>query len=247
MYILYHILAQNTRNILRKYFHLDKLVFSIHTKFMADETIKNGSQQENSVKNPPNHIERVERRRQLYRSFEAQALKNRSFFTRISDDLNSAFGSITFLLVNIGWIFIWLIINLGLVPDIRPFDPFPFGFLTLILSIEAIMLTIFILVSQNLQSYVSSMREELHLQVNLIAEEEVTKALAILAEIRQHLGIKEKDPELDEMLRRIDTGYIERRLSEQMQKANTSLAGKIVERIKKDTPDILDPLKITHE
>ena len=214
---------------------------------MAEEASKNDLSQETPTKDTPIHIDRVERRRQLYRSFEAQALKHRSFFERISDDLNSAFGNITFLIVNIGWFFIWITINLGLIPDIEPFDPFPFGLLTMVVSLEAIILAIFILVAQNRQSYVSSMREELHLQVNLIAEEEVTKALAILAEIREHMGIKEKDPELDEMLRRLNTGYIERRLSEQMQKANASLAGKIVQRIKKDTPDILDPLKITHE
>lgn len=214
---------------------------------MAEEANNNNSHQETSIKNPPNHIERVERRRQLYRSFEAQALKNRSFFTRISDDLNNAFGSITFLLVNASWFFLWVVINLGLVPDVKPFDPFPFGLLTMVVSLEAIILSIFILVSQNRQSYVSSMREELHLQVNLIAEEEVTKALSILAEIREHMGIKEKDPELDEMLRRINTGYIERRLQDQMHKANISLTGKLVERIKKDTPDILDPLKINRD
>lgn len=193
------------------------------------------------------HSERVERRRQFYRSFEAQALKHRSFFTRISDDLNNAFGSTTFLLINVILFVIWLVINLGFIPGIKPFDPFPFGLLTMALSIEAIILAIFILVSQNRQSYVSSLREELHLQINLIAEEEITKALKLLGEIRTKLGIDEKDPELEEMIRRINTGYIERTLVEQIQKASTPFTARWVDRLKKDFPDILDPLGITRD
>lgn len=187
--------------------------------------------------------ERAERRRQFYRSFEASALRHRSFFTRISDDLNNAFGSTSFLIINIVWLAFWLPINLGMVPYIEPFDPFPFGLLTMILSIEAILLAIFILVSQNRLSYVSSLREELHLQINLIAEEEITKTLKLLAEIRKKLDIKEKDPELEDMLQRINTSYIERSLMEQLQRANRPLAQVIIQRLSKDFPEILNPLK----
>ena len=190
------------------------------------------------------HQSRVERRRQFYRSFEAQALKQRSFFTRISDDLNNAFGSTTFLIINVLWFTIWIIINLGLVPGVEPFDPFPFGLMTMALSIEAIVLSIFILVSQNRTSYVDTLREELHLQVNLIAEEEITKVLNVLAEMRKKMDISEPDPELEEMLKRTNTGYIERSLIEQIQKANIPLASRLVGRLKNDFPDLLDPLKI---
>ena len=192
----------------------------------------------------PIHQERVERRRQFYRSFEAQALKQRSFFTQISDDLNNAFGSTTFLIINVLWFVGWIIVNLGFIPGIEPFDPFPFGLMTMALSIEAIVLSIFILVSQNRQSYITSLREELHLQINLIAEEEITKTLKLLGEIREKMGIKEKDQELEDMLHRINTGYIERSLINQIQKANSTFTTKLVERLKGEFPDILDPLKI---
>jgi len=192
----------------------------------------------------PAHQERVERRRQFYRSFEAQALKQRSFFTQISDDLNNAFGSTTFLIVNVLLFIAWIVVNTGFIPGIEPFDPFPFGLLTMGLSIEAIVLSIFILVSQNRQSYITSLREELHLQINLIAEEEITKTLKVLSEIREKMGIKEKDAELEDMLKRINTGYIEQSLINQIQKANTTFATKLVERLKGEFPDILDPLKI---
>lgn len=186
---------------------------------------------------------RTERRRQFYRSFEAQALRHRSFFTQIADDLTAAFGSTAFLIVNVILFVSWVAINLGLVPDIAPFDPFPFGLLTMVVSLEAIILSIVILVSQNRQSYVTSIREELHLQINLIAEEEITKALKMLAEIREKMDIKEPDVELDEMLERINTSYIERTLIEQIEKANTTLAKRITEKLKTDYSDLLSPKK----
>lgn len=183
--------------------------------------------------------DRAERRRQFYKSFEAQALKHRSFFTQIADDLTSTFGSSTFLVVNIIWFIVWIGINLGLVADIPPFDPFPFGLLTMVVSLEAIVLAIVILVSQNRQSYISSVREELHLQINLIAEEEVTKVLKLLAEIRKKMGIEEEDPELNEMVERINTSYIERTIIGQMQRANTPITKRIANALQKDFPDLL--------
>jgi len=189
---------------------------------------------------PRNHTERVERRRQFYRSFEAQALRHRSFFTQIADDLTNIFGSTLFLNLNVILFVTWITINMGLLPDIKPFDPFPFGLLTMVVSLEAIILSIVILVSQNRQSYVTSVREELHLQINLIAEEEITKALKLLAEIRNKMGIVEKDPELDEMLERINTSYIERSLVEQMERANNSMAKRLTSKLKSDFPDILN-------
>lgn len=190
------------------------------------------------------HQQRVERRRQFYHSYEAQALKHRSFFTQIADDLTAAFGSTTFLILNTLFFGVWILVNINFIPNVPPFDPFPFGLLTMVVSLEAIILAIVILVSQNRQSYVTGLREELHLQVNLIAEEEITKVLKLLAEMRKKMGIEEKDPELDEMVERINTSYIERSLVEQIEKANTTLAKRITTKLKEEFPDILSPLNL---
>lgn len=210
---------------------LDSILIKLHTNSMS--TAKDQH---------TNHQERVERRRQFYRSFEAQALRHRSFFTQIADDLTAIFGSTLFLNLNVILFIAWIAINMGLLPDIIPFDPFPFGLLTMVVSLEAIILAIVILVSQNRQSYVTSVREELHLQINLIAEEEITKALKLLAEIRSKMGIEEVDPELDEMLERINTSYIERSLVEQMERANTTWAKRLTSKLKTDFPDILNKI-----
>lgn len=119
-------------------------------------------------------------------------------------------------------------INTGFIYHIAPFDPFPFGLLTMVVSLEAIFLAIFILVSQNRSSYIGTLRDEFHLRVNLIAEEEITKVLELLAEMRKEMGIKKEDPELQEMLERIDTGYIESSILEQVNRANKSLAEQLL-------------------
>lgn len=179
-------------------------------------------------------------RHQFYRSYEAKALKSRSFLTRIADRLTSIFGSTGFLILNAIFFIIWIPINLNLTP-VKPFDTYPFGLLTMIVSLEAIFLSIFVLVSQNRSSYVDSLREELHLQVNLIAEEEVTKILKVLAEIRQKIGIKEEDPELEKMIKRIDTNYIEQSIVDQLAKADKPIYKDILSALTKEFPDIVHP------
>lgn len=188
-----------------------------------------------SDQNPPNP-NTTERRRQFFRSFEAKSLRSRSTMTQFADDLTAICGSTTFLIFHVIFFTSWIVVNVGLLaPWIMPFDPYPFGFLTMVVSLEAIFLAIFILVSQNRQSYVSSLREEVHLRVNLIAEEEITKVLEVLAEIRKEMGIKKVDKELNEMLERIDTNYIEQSIMQQMERASKPIS----EQLKKEFPEIL--------
>lgn len=189
------------------------------------------------------HSQTTERRRQFFKSFEAKSLRSRSLLTQISDDLTEICGSTPFLVFHIILFASWIILNIGVIPGAIPFDPFPFGLLTMVVSLEAIFLSIFILVTQNRSSYVSTLREEVHLRVNLIAEEEITKALEVLAELRKEVGIKKPDPELEEMLQRTDTGYIERSILHQIARAKPSLAHKLAN----DFPYLTSPIKKTAE
>lgn len=186
-------------------------------------------------------LKRTERRRQFFKSFEAKSLRGRSFLTQIADDLTFICGSTPFLVFHILLFTVWIIINLGYVPEIPVFDPFPFGLLTMVVSLEAIFLSIFVLVSQNRSAYISTIRDEVHMGINLVAEEEVTKILEILAEIRKEMGIKKPDPQLEKMLERIDTGYIERSILDQMDRASKSL----IEQMKSSLPQpIVHPTTI---
>ena len=112
-----------------------------------------------------------------------------------------------------------MILNTGHL-GIPPFDPFPFGLLTMIVSLEAIFLAIFVLLAQSLESAVAELREEVSLQVILRMEEEVTKTLQLVAGLYARLGHQVGvDAELREMLGPLDPDRIERDLIEQIERA----------------------------
>src|SRR5688500_20017092 len=94
-----------------------------------------------------------------------------------------------------------MLANSGYLFGIQPFDPFPFGLLTMIVSLEAIFLAIFVLMAQSRESTVAELREEVSLQVVLRMEEEGTKTLQLVAGMYSRLGLKVGgDDELREML-----------------------------------------------
>lgn len=155
--------------------------------------------------------------RQIIKSFEAEALKKRHFGQKVNDYLASSFGTVLFLLINLTFFVIWISVNTGFFPGIAVFDPYPFTLLTMAVSLEAIFLSIIVLMAQNRQSFISSLREELDFQVNLIAEREITKILRLVSELHKHHGVKSKsDPELEKMLQELDKSYIKRKLEEQL-------------------------------
>src|SRR3989344_430126 len=90
--------------------------------------------------------------RQIIRSLRAKALKKRHFAARIADWATNYFGTFEFLFLNGIFLSFWILVNSGRVHGIVPFDRFPFILLTMILSIEAIFLTIVVLMSQGRQS-----------------------------------------------------------------------------------------------
>ena len=76
---------------------------------------------------------------------EQRALHERSAADRLSDEISRATGSGRFALFHVGWFGGWFLINSGLISAIEPFDPYPFSFLTLVVSLEAIFLSVFVL------------------------------------------------------------------------------------------------------
>ena len=124
---------------------------------------------------------------------------------RLADTITNFAGSMAFVFVHIVWFALWVLLNVGLlrIPYISGFDPFPFGLLTMIVSLEAIFLSTFVLISQNRLSRASAQRAELDLQVNLLAEQKTTKVLEMLDQITRQLSESSKrfdfktDPELE--------------------------------------------------
>ncbi len=161
--------------------------------------------------------QRMRHRRRAVTGFAAEMAKGRTPGQRVADWLTKFFGSIWFFAFNFLIFLVWILANINTIPSFHPFDPFPFGLLTMIVSLEAIFLSIFVLISQNRESQINDLREEVDLQVNMIAEEEITKVLALIARLYDHFKIPvEEDPELKTMMKPLNTKEIEERLREQL-------------------------------
>ena len=111
-----------------------------------------------------------------------------SYSERASDRITAFSGSMLFIGLHAAWFAAWIIVNLPGVPWSR-FDAYPFGLLTMIVSLEAIFLSTFVLVTQNRQAAAADRRARVDLQVNVIAEREVTRLVQLVAEIHQALGL----------------------------------------------------------
>lgn len=119
------------------------------------------------------------------------------------------FGTVPFLIGNVGVFAFWILINLGDIPGIGTFDPYPFNFLTMVVSLEAIILSIVVLITQNRQSKMEDIREQIDTEIDVRAEEEVTMLLIMLDKMARHLQVPmEDDPELERMKQRTDINRI---------------------------------------
>jgi uncharacterized membrane protein len=151
-----------------------------------------------------------------FRAIKAQHSANRSKMEIIADRMIGFASSTPFLVIHalvfIGWIW-WNLPFSGL----KKFDPYPYGMLTTIVSLEAIFLSIFVLMTQSRESRIGELREELTLQVNLRMEEEITKTLHLVAGLYARLNLTlADDPELRAMLEPLDPKRMEEDLAEQI-------------------------------
>ncbi len=118
---------------------------------------------------------------------ERKAGQDRSRAESIISQITGFFGQLVVVYVHITWFALWVGLN-TLGPKKWHFDPYPFEFLIFTLSLEAIFLSIFILISQNRQAQTDERRNHLELQINLLAEQENTKILWMLERVAKHVG-----------------------------------------------------------
>jgi len=114
----------------------------------------------------------------------------RTIAQRASDKISAIASRESTIVFHFVWFSVWIAGNTGVLP-MRPFDPFPFGLLTTIVSLEAIFLTLFVLASQNRLTQEADRRARLDLQINLLSEQEMTTVLHMLREVCEHLGLHE--------------------------------------------------------
>lgn len=161
--------------------------------------------------------ENEDSRKRIFRSIKAKAYAKRTIVERIADWMTSRFGSLSFLVLNILVFVFWVLINTNNIKGITPFDPFPFNLLTTAVSLEAIVLAIFVLISQNRDIKVADLRDETHLQLNIISEREITKVMKMMVLLLEKHGIDlSQDPELQKMIRPVSEEEIQKRLEKEI-------------------------------
>ena len=135
---------------------------------------------------------------------EKKALAKRSISARVGDAIATQAGRMWFIIVHLAWFVVWLLLNMK-PHGSSTFDPFPFSLLTMIVSLESIFLSLFILMSQNRSGLQEDQRNHLDLQINLLAEDENTKILQMLQALCEYhkLAIG-SDPEIRAMAKRTE-------------------------------------------
>ncbi len=120
---------------------------------------------------------------------EADTLTRRTAADRAADGIAAFVGSIQFVSMHVAFFAAWAVVNVGLVPGVPAFDPYPFALLCMIVSMEGVLLSAFVLIKQNRMGYLTDRRAHLDLQVNLLAEREVTRLLQLTEQMAARLGV----------------------------------------------------------
>jgi uncharacterized membrane protein len=139
---------------------------------------------------------------------------------RLSEAIGKFAGTAIFAIMQVIAVLIWIAVNTGLLRPALAFDPFPFPLLSMILALEAVLLTSFVLIRQNRMSQKADQRSHLDLQINLLAEKETTKVIQLLERMGEHLGIKDQimDEEVRELGKDTEVEVVARDLQENLEK-----------------------------
>jgi uncharacterized membrane protein len=149
-----------------------------------------------SKKNDPRLAQIIEQNIHTIINTRHIAASQRTTEERLADSITAFSGRMYFVYFHVVWFGIWIAINLGFF-GLQPFDPFPFGLLTMIVSLEAIFLATFVLISQNRLSAEADRRADLDLQIGLLTEYELTRVIKMLDAIQDNMGIEnDADQEL---------------------------------------------------
>lgn len=141
----------------------------------------------------------VKRNIQVLDDMRRRAEEKRSGQDKIADKITKFSGSMTFLWLHVAWFAFWIVANVGAIPGLKPFDEFPFGLLTLVVSLEAIFLSTVVLISQNREAELASRKEAMDLAIDLLSEYEVTHTLRLVRKIAEKLEIELEDGEIDDL------------------------------------------------
>jgi uncharacterized membrane protein len=143
----------------------------------------------NSARPAPRVPPVVERNIRSRLAAQRQTEADRGAQEKAADWLTLFSGTMVFVYIHAAWFVVWMLFNAG-VGGLPTFDPFPFGLLTMVVSLEAIFLSTFVLISQNRSAALADRRADLDLQTDLLTEYEITRVLRLTKAISDHLGLR---------------------------------------------------------
>jgi uncharacterized membrane protein len=150
---------------------------------------------------------------------EAEQEKQVELAHRISEAIGRFAGTNSFVGLQIACVVVWIVVNTRSVIGLTPFDPFPFPLLGMVLALEAVLLTSFVLIRQNRMSEIATRRGHLDLQISLLAEKEATKVIQLLQRMSKQLGIEDAvtDKEARELSKDTEVEDVARDLRENLE------------------------------
>ncbi len=142
----------------------------------------------------------------------------RTVAERVGDLIGGFVGSFTFIALQVLVLATWIVVNLGVIPGISPFDQPPFSLLQLLLAGESIFLLTFVLIRENRLRRQSDRRDQLELQVNLLADNKASEILKTLRKISEHLGLDDvaEDEEVKRLSHKTHLETLEHELDENL-------------------------------
>lgn len=168
-------------------------------RYLMQQGQLNQNENEDHENDNPALSKVIERNIRTIIHLRTKAAHERSLQGRIADTITGFSGRMIFAYVHILWFGIWVLINTGWL-GVRAFDPFPYGLLTMIVSLEAIFLSTFVLISQNRLGEETERRADLDLHIGLLTEHELTRVLQMLDAIQDKMGIVDhKNSELADL------------------------------------------------
>src|SRR5688572_262143 len=166
-------------------------------------------------KDSPQTVEQLTRQNvETVSKLEAATKAGSSVADKMADRINGFCGSMGFVYFHLAWFVSWILVN-TVFPTRYRFDGYPFSFLTLVVSLEAIFLSAFIMVAQNRQGVLNERRAQLDLQINMLSEQENTKMLCLLQQIASNLGINHgSDHEIELLAKAVKPEELARQIEE---------------------------------
>ena len=147
---------------------------------------------EDHIEDNPALSKIIERNIRTVINLRLKAAREQSLQDHIADAFTSFSGRMVFVYVHVVWFGVWILLNTGRL-GVHPFDPFPYGLLTMIVSLEAIFLSTFVLISQNRLSEETEHRADLDLHIGLLTEHELTRVLQMLDAVQEKMGIEDHE------------------------------------------------------